>query len=95
MGGRLIGNNQRIDNQEFLLKELSDAIMGLREEMAESRNSTQQIQETQKKIERKIEEEKNRAREEIKRGIDSVKTQEDKQQGGIRYGQTKGHQVLV
>ena len=37
-GGRLIANNKRnSNNQESFLGELSDAIMGLREEMKDSR----------------------------------------------------------
>ena len=51
MDGRLIENNQRSNNRESLLGELSDAIMGLGEEMKESRTNTQQIKETQRKIE--------------------------------------------
>ena len=49
MDGRLIDNNQRNNNQESSLKELGGAIMGLREDMGESRNNTQQIQEKQRK----------------------------------------------
>ena len=85
--GRLIENNKR-NNRESLLEELIDAIMGSREEMKESRNNTQQIQENEWEW-GKIEEDKNWVSGEMKRRIDSVKTQEDRQQDGIRYDQTK------
>ena len=60
--------------------------------MEESRNDTQQIQETQRKIEKIEEGEKNMVSREIKRGIFQVETQEDRQKGGIRYAQTKAMQ---
>ena len=44
-------------------------------------------------MERKIEEEKNKVSGEIKKRIDSVRQQEDKQLGGIRYEQTKVPQI--
>ena len=47
--GHLIENNERNIQHENLLKQLSDAVNGLREEMIESRNNNQQIQETQVK----------------------------------------------
>ena len=53
MDGRLIENNQRSNNQESLLEELSDAITGLREDMEESRNGAQQIQEKQMRMAQK------------------------------------------
>ena len=56
--GGLIENNGRNDQLEYLLSQLSDAIIGLKEEMIESRNDTIQIQEKQMRIEQKIEEEK-------------------------------------
>ena len=87
--GRLIENNERNNQQENLLSQLSEAIIGLREEMIVSRNNTQQIHEKQMKIEQKIEEERVRVSEEIKKRIDSVQTQEDRQRGWIMYEQTK------
>ena len=56
--GLLIGNNERNNQQEYLLSQLSEAAIGLKEEMIESRNDTIQIQEKQMRIEQKIEEEK-------------------------------------
>ena len=47
--GGLIENNGRNDQLEYLLSQLSDAIMWLRGEMG-SRNDTQKIQETQRQI---------------------------------------------
>ena len=46
---RSIANNERNTQQENTLKQLSDAVIWLREEMIESRDSNQQIQETQRK----------------------------------------------
>ena len=72
-----------------MLKDISDALMGLKGEMEENRNNTQQIQEKQTQMERKIEEEeKNKVGEGAKKGIASERRQEDKQHGGIRYEQT-------
>ena len=45
MDGCLVENNQRSNNQDSSPKELSDAIVGLRDEMEESSNDAQQIQE--------------------------------------------------
>ena len=94
MDGRLLGNNNRNNRRESLLGEISEAIMGLKEEMEENRNNTRQINEKQTQMERKIEEEeeKNKGSEAIERRIDSVKPQEDRQHGGIRYEQTRAPQ---
>ena len=53
VGGRLLGNNRRNSQQEFSPNKLNDAIIGLREEMGESRNTAQRIHETQLEIEQK------------------------------------------
>ena len=49
MDGRLIETNGRNNQQEYLLSQLSDAIIGLKEEMIESRNITIQIQENKRR----------------------------------------------
>ena len=51
--GRLLGNNNSNNRQESLLREISDAIMGLNGEMEENRNTPQQIHEKQTQMERK------------------------------------------
>ena len=38
--GRLLENNERNTQQEYLLRQLSDEIIGLREEMKETRSNT-------------------------------------------------------
>ena len=54
--GRSIENNERYIQQGNLLKQLSDAAIWLRAEMVEIINkNSQQIQETQRQIEQKIE----------------------------------------
>ena len=51
--GRLIENNERNIQKGNMSKQLSDAVIGPREEMIESRNKNQQIQETQRNVEQK------------------------------------------
>ena len=50
-GGRLIENNEGNTQKGIPSKQLSEAVIGLREEMVECRNRNRQIQETQRKIE--------------------------------------------
>ena len=63
--------------------------MGLKGEMGESRNNTQQIQDKQPKQERKMEEEeKNKLSEGDKMDIDSVRQQRGNKLGaGMSYGE--------
>ena len=67
-GGRLVGNNNRDNHQEKLLGDIGDALMGLKGEMKKDRNNTQQIQDKQTQLERKMEEEKNNVSGEMKKG---------------------------
>ena len=78
------------------MKEISDALTGLKDEMGENRNNTQQIHEKQTQVARKIEEEEERynVSGEIKKCIDSVRQPEEKHHGGIRYEPTKVPQIF-
>ena len=63
-----MGNNNRDNHQEKLLGDIGDALMGLKGEMKKDRNNTQQIQDKQTQLERKMEEEKNNVSGEMKKG---------------------------
>ena len=84
---RLIENNGRNIQQENVWNISSEADIGLREELEESRNSNQQLQENQRRMEQRMEEERNRANGEIRKNIIAVQTQEGRRREGFRYEQ--------
>ena len=53
-------NNDRNNQQEDALKALSEAIIGLREELEENRNNNRKLQENQVKMEQKWKKKKER-----------------------------------
>ena len=57
-----------------MLNLLNEAVQGLREELEESRNNNQQLQENQRRMEQRIEDGRNRANGEIRKIIISVQT---------------------
>ena len=60
---RLIENNERNNQQEnvCVLELLNEEVQWLREELKESRNNNQQLQGNQRRMEQRIEDERNRA----------------------------------
>ena len=70
-----------------MLNLLNEAVLGLGEELGQSRNNNQQLHEKQMRTEQRMGEERNRANGEIMKNIRSVQTQEGRRQGGSRYEQ--------
>ena len=74
-----------------MLIEISDAIIGLKEEIKRIEPTPNKFMKNNHKW-REIEEEKNKVRGEIEKRIDSVEPQEDRHHGGIMYEQTRAPQ---
>jgi len=62
VGSQLMKNNDRNNQKGDVLQALSEAIIGLSEELKENRNNNQKLQENQGKMEQKIEEERKKER---------------------------------
>ena len=95
VGSRLIENNERNTQQENALSLLDEAVLGLREELEESKKNNQQLHEKQMRMEQRMEEERNKANGEIRKNISSVQTQKDRWQGGSRFEQADVSRILI